>query len=254
MARSDEVGELAEAFNDLAAQLERFDQETRHNERLRVLNQLGSGIAHQMRNAVTGALMAADVHERTGDNEALDIVRRQLRLLESNIKRFLTLSQPTDQTRESLQIAEIVDEAVALVLPAFRHVNVELHFDHPSQPVTVLGNRDALHDVLTNLLLNAMEAAAAVNGNTNRLRRASVRIETKLDGSRCEVQVRDTGDGPPEEITSSMFEPFATSKPEGTGLGLFVAERVMADHGGTVGWMRDGDETCFTLEFPAQGT
>lgn len=250
VARRDEVGQLADALNDLAAQLERFDHETRHNERLRVLNQLGSGIAHQMRNAVTGALMAADVHERTGDAESLDIVRRQLRLLESNINRFLTQSQPTEQAYEDLDLAEIVRESISLVQPAFNHVNVQLNFvDNLGQPATIQGNRDALHDAMTNLLINAMEAAVA--GDSDR-RSVDVELRRARSEQSITVSVSDTGSGPPATIIDSLFEPFATSKPEGTGLGLFVVRRTVEDHGGTIRWQRTDEQTQFILEFPDQ--
>ncbi|MCG8584224.1 MAG: HAMP domain-containing histidine kinase [Pirellulales bacterium] len=249
-ARSDEVGQLADAMNDLAEQLERFDHETRHNERLRVLNQLGSGIAHQMRNAVTGALMAADVHERTGDEESLEIVRRQLRLLESNINRFLTQSQPSDVSLDRLDFNQVASEAIELVRPAFNHVNVSLDFQpNESGSCNIQGNRDALHDAMTNLLLNAMEAAVA---GKHRPCQVDVSIES---GDRNNiVRITDTGDGLPEGMTDHLFEPFATSKPEGTGLGLFVVKRTMEDHGGTIRWQRDGDRTTFVLEFPGEHT
>jgi signal transduction histidine kinase len=248
VTRSDEVGQLADALNDLAEQLERFDHETRHNERLRVLHQLGSGIAHQMRNAVTGALMAADVHERSGDNESLEVVRRQLRLLESNIKRFLTLSQPTDLSHERLNLAEVLREAISLVEPAFKHVHVELNFDEPKHTEsTVLGNRDALHDAMTNLLLNAMEAAAS---QTDGEKVVTVSMQTGADRHATTICIADTGPGPPAEILDSLFEPFATSKPEGTGLGLFVVKRTLEDHRGSVDWQRVGEQTEFILEFP----
>ena len=247
-SRGDEIGQLADALNDLASQLDRFDHETRQNERLRVLNQLGSGIAHQMRNAVTGALMAADVHERTGDEESLTIVRRQLRLLESNVQRFLTLSQPAPREHEQLVLKAVVTEAINLVRPAFKHVHVELNLAESEDGETVvLGNRDALHDVLTNLLLNALEAASS---GPNGARSVDVSIDTLSDDPTIAVCVSDSGPGPPPDMADTLYEPFVTSKPEGTGLGLFVVERAMRDHDGRIRWQRNGDRTEFVLEFP----
>ena len=93
--RQDEVLDLAKSINRMAEMLTRYEDDVRTNERLRTLGQLGSGMAHQMRNSVTGCRMALDLHRREcsleGESESLDVAVRQLSLMEKYLQRFLSL-------------------------------------------------------------------------------------------------------------------------------------------------------------------
>jgi nitrogen-specific signal transduction histidine kinase len=64
--------------------------------------------------------------------------------------------------------------------------------------------------------------------------------------------VSDSGPGPSEEVAGRLFEPFVTGKPDGVGLGLAVARQVVEAHGGRIGWRREADRTCFTIELPLE--
>ena len=94
--------------------------------------------------------------------------------------------------------------------------------------------------MLLNLLLNAVDAAGP-NGR--------VRVVLRSDERQLELRIYDTGPGPPQEIARRLFEPFATGKPEGIGLGLTVARQIAEAHGGSLGFEADGG-TCFKLVLP----
>ncbi len=96
---------------------------------------------------------------------------------------------------------------------------------------------------LLNLTLNAIEAAGP--GGT-------VRLEATALGEEVAVEVADSGAGPPPELGDSLCEAFVTSKPEGVGLGLALAHRVAADHGGRLAWTRQDGETRFRLTLPSR--
>jgi hypothetical protein len=89
--------------------------------------------------------------------------------------------------------------------------------------------------------LNAIEAAGPGG---------AVRLEAAAIGDQVAVEVADTGAGPPPELADSLCEAFVTSKPEGVGLGLALAHRVAADHGGRLTWIREDGETRFRLTLP----
>ena len=78
----------------------------------------------------------------------------------------------------------------------------------------------------------------------------SIGINTQSDGA--VVTIADNGPGPAAELVERMFEPFATNKPDGAGLGLALVQRVADDHNGSVAWRRAGDHTQFTLKLPRE--
>lgn len=249
--RNDEVRDLAEGINALAERLEEMRRAIGRSERLALLGQLSGGLAHDLRNDVTGAKMAVQLHRRScrqGDAESLDVALRQLALTEEHLQRFLAAGQPEQLKPVACRIAEVVEMAVQLIEPACKHRKVELTVapqaasevePHSAQ---LEADPEQLRHVLMNLLLNAIEAAGSGGW---------VRVEyhESTDGM-CRVRVLDSGAGPPADFVERLFEPFSTTKPEGVGLGLAVARRVAELHGGRLNYTRRDGATCFELTLP----
>jgi signal transduction histidine kinase len=249
-ARNDEIRDLTLSINQMATQLLWYENEVRRNERLRTLGKLGAAMAHQLRNAATGGLMAIELHQRhcpAGDGkESLDVASRQLHLMESYLQRFLMLGSGRAAPFETVSLPAIVEDALELVRPPCAHAGVELCYSKSDADVLVHGDYGALHQMVINLVLNAAEAAASQKDQP-----AKVSVELKpLDEDRAALCVRDSGPGPAEEVAQCLFEPFVSGKAEGTGLGLFVARQVVEDHHGEIAWRRENNQTCFTVEFP----
>ncbi|MBN1588980.1 MAG: HAMP domain-containing histidine kinase [Pirellulales bacterium] len=248
--RNDEIGDLTLSINRMTEKLGRYEAEVRRNERLRVLGQLGAGIAHQLRNAATGARMAVELHQqertRSGDDESLRIALGQLRLMESHLQRFLSLGRHERSSHDRITLQTVIEDAMSLVRPAFDHARIRLNCDVPDEPVHVRGDADWLGQLLTNLVLNAMEAAER-NAGPN----SEVCVELERDAaSRAVLRVKNSGPPPDAALHDKLFEPFVTDKADGTGLGLYVVRQVAEDHGGTVRWERQEDMTCFVVELP----
>ena len=249
--RNDEIRDLAVAINQMTEKLSQYEAEVRRNERLRTLGQLGAGMAHQLRNAATGARMAIELHQRECPGgptcESLDVALRQMRLMESYLQRLLALGARPGPSQESVvSLGCIVEEALDLVRPACVHAGVELSLVKPVDEFRLHGDPEALRQLVINLAHNALEAAAAD-------RCAAPRVAVELDrgaAGRAVLRVKDTGSGPAAEVQTRLFEPFVTGKPDGTGLGLFVARQIAEAHRGSIGWDRQGDMTCFTVELP----
>lgn len=257
-ARDDELRDLTLSINRMVEQLTRYEQQVRRNERLKTLGQLGAGLAHQLRNWLTGARMALQVHAREcplGEHaESTEMALRQLGLMESYLQRFLTLGAGRDEAvrpRESREVPliDLIENVLSLVRPRGRHVGVDLQWTPPVSPVVIHGDRDELQELLVNLLLNGIDAAAQPPSNSSG---AWVRVELNdAAPNRVRLGVIDSGRGPTDAIAGKLFEPFITDKPEGTGLGLAVAKQIAESHGGSIGWFRDGETTCFELDLPA---
>ncbi len=249
--RDDEIRDLAVAVNRMAEMLARYEDEVRRNERLKTLGQLGGGIAHQMRNAATGCRMALDLHQRhcpLPDDEDIDVAARQLALMEKYLQRFLTLGRPSDAEPRSVELGSLVDSLIPLIRPSANHVEVSLEYEMPERPLTVSGDADRLEQLLVNLLLNAVEAAAARRGG-----RVIVRLCAAGDRD-VRLEVLDSGTGPAAEAGQRIYDPLYTDKPDGTGLGLTVAREIAQQHGGSMSWQRRDNMTCFAVDLPLETT
>jgi signal transduction histidine kinase len=246
--RDDELRDLGRSINEMAEQLARLQETVQRTERLRLLGQVGGGLAHQLRNGLTGARLALQLHARdcgaNGDGEALAVALRQLALLEAHLKRFLDLGRVGPGRRESVSLRSLVGETVALLRPRCKHARIDLRWQAPPEEATVLGDAGQIEQLLLNVIGNAVEAAGPGGWVEVALRREERPAPVVV------IEVSDSGPGPPAEVAARLFEPFVTGKPEGVGLGLAVARQVAEAHGGRIAWSRDGKVTRFRIELP----
>lgn len=243
--RNDELRDLSQSVNEMAARLARLQDAIQQTERLRLLGQVSGGLAHQLRNGVTGARLAVQLHVRecsTSDTEPLQVALRQLDLVEANLKRFLDLGRADEPRRRPCSLTALVGEAVMLFRPQCKHARIELRWE-PGNDIALSADAGQIGHLLHNVLGNAVEAAGPGG---------SVGVSAHVDerSGHGVVEVRDSGPGPAPAVAERLFEPFVTGKPEGIGLGLAVARRVAEAHGGTLTWARDGERTCFRMDLP----
>jgi signal transduction histidine kinase len=249
-SRNDELRDLAVSINRMAEKLGRYEEEVRRSERMRTLGQLGAGMAHQLRNAATGASMAIELHQRECSSaaaESLDVALRQLRLMESYLQRFLALGRSRPTPHESVPLAALVEDVLGLVRPMCLHGRIELGFAPPAEPLAVWGDPESLRQLLVNLVLNAVEAARGHDTPP----RVVIELARQDDG-RALIRVKDSGPGPADATKDRLFEPFVTNKADGTGLGLYVARQIAEAHQGAIAWKRCDDMTCFEVELPCK--
>ncbi len=243
--RTDELADLARSMNHLCQRLREMRRAIRETERSHLLAQLAAGLAHQLRNALTGARMSVQLYARrhptAASDPSLGVALRQLAMTEEQVKGLLSLGRVERREPEPTDLAAILDDVAELVDPACQHARVELVHTAGCGPMPVIIDVAGVRAALLNLALNAIEAAGP--GGT-------VRLVAEAIGGQIVAEVADTGPGPPTELADSLCEAFVTSKPEGVGLGLALAQRVAVDHGGRLSWSREGGETRFRLSLP----
>jgi signal transduction histidine kinase len=247
--RHDEIQELVASVNSMSAQLREMQHTIRQSERTRLLAQLAGGLAHQLRNAVTGARMALQLHQRRcvapHEDKSLSVALRQLALTETQVRGLLSLGR-TERSQPGLcNAGQIVEEVASLVDPICEHagVTLERNVDGSIESAAcVPADLESLRAAVLNLVTNAIEAAGPGG---------SVTLRTLRHDAMVGIEIGDNGAGPPARVAESLFEPFVTSKPEGVGLGLALARQVAVDHGGTLTWKREADRTVFRLMLPA---
>jgi hypothetical protein len=242
VAIDDEIGRLNRGVERMSGQLGQLRARLLAGERERLLGQLAAGFAHELRNAVTGARLAIDLHrsrcQASSTDGSLGVAIKQLAVVEEEVRGLLALGKRTESVPEPLTIDKVFTEVVS---PRCQHGGTTLDVESPTG-IGLVARRDSLRAALLNLVVNAIDAAG---------RGGTVRLEARASGNEVQLSVDDTGPGPPEHLAATLAEPFVTGKPEGIGLGLAIVTAVAEEHGGRLEWGRVNDHTRFTIVLPA---
>jgi len=165
-------------------------------------------------------------------NRAADITRRILRFAKPGKADFV----PVD-------LKALIEEALMLVAYRIRLDRIEKQVTIPANLPKVPGNQNQVQEVFLNLILNACQAMGEQGG--------TLRITAAVKGEVVEIRVADTGPGIPYAKLSKIFDPFYTTKHSGSGLGLFVSQRIVRAHNGTIDVQSvEGQGTAFTVQLP----
>jgi len=257
--RNDEILDLVRSVNRMADTLVKYEAQLRRDERLKALGQLRGGLAHQLRNSVTGCRMALDLHcmRATGDaaqSESLAVAQRQLALVEKHLEQFLRYGADEGEARYArFDLNAMAAEIVSLVRSAADHAHAQVEVACECDDAFVEGDRAALEQVLINLMLNAIEAVASTKpaGGVTDDTSATVLLSVSKHAGHIRLRVSDNGPGPDEAVRDTLFDALVTDKPQGAGLGLAVARDVIRRHHGRLHWHREDGWTHFTAELPA---
>ncbi len=245
--RRDEIQELARSVNQMSRQLLEMRETIRQTEQTRLLGQLAGGLAHQLRNAITGARMAVQIHAkrcRLEKDDSLDVALRQMELTEEQIRGLLSLGKSEERKPIRREVHALIAEIAELLDPVCKHAGVvfghELTFKNGSTPETAFApDAEGIRTAVLNLILNAIESAGHAG---------QVLLKGCCEPERMVLEIFDTGPGPPPELGDRIFDVFVTGKPEGVGFGLALAQQIALEHQGTLTWHRENNQTCFRLE------
>jgi PAS domain S-box-containing protein len=239
---------------DMTTQRE-IEAQMHQSERLTALGQMAGGIAHDFNNLLQAILGYAQLMARSPGNA--DVVRRGLDVIEKaanggaetvrRIQKFARLRP--DEPFVTMDLNQVIRDSLAITRPRWEEKKVKggvpLQLELELGPVPVVMGRPAeLNEVITNLVLNAIDAMP---------RGGTLRIRTRLgDHRHALITVADTGMGMSEEVRKKVFDPFFTTKgEEGTGLGLSVSHSIVERHGGELKVdSRPGEGTTFTITLP----
>ena len=238
---------LISACEDLSA-IREMESRMRQADRLATVGRMAANIAHEIRNplaSLTGAievltspLTADDARERLSQ-----IVAHESERLNHIIKNFLEYARPAPLSIATFDVAAAAEEVLLLLEHRTSAGSLKVIREFaPSIPWAV--DAQQFRQILWNLCLNAVEAMPEGG---------ELRVSVSVRGATLEVAVSDTGDGIAAADVSHVFEPFFSTKPEGTGLGLALVHRIVQDHGGEIDVRSaPGLGTTFTLTLPAR--
>ncbi len=244
VGRDDEIRDLLASANDLSHQLRTMQQELLRSERLQLLGQLSGGLAHQLRNSIAGGRLAIQLHERhcESDDMMLQTALAQLELTEEQVWAVVSL-QPDGQPQnepEQCDICKIAADVVSLLQPHASHWESELKLETPTELTAVLNSPRSVKGALLNLVQNAIEAAGV--GGT-------IEVEAGIEDRQVVIEIRDSGPG--FTLTKDeLAEAFRTTKSEGMGLGLTIAQHAVDQEGGVLTVDRIASQTVVQVHLP----
>jgi signal transduction histidine kinase len=234
----DEVGALVEAFNTMA---ENLDQSRREVERLHAqdleraqqlatVGELASGVAHEVRNPLTGVRGALEmalrrIPETDPSRPLLAEADQQLARIDGTITQLLQYARPPVLKELTVDAGLLVERASHIVAPQAAAAGVTARVQRAEVPVPVTVDPELIVQVLVNLMLNGIEAMSKGGTLTTWVARHAPSVL---------IGVRDTGPGVAADQLNHIFRPFYTTKHKGTGLGLPISRNIIVRHGGSL--------------------
>jgi signal transduction histidine kinase len=218
------------------------------SQKLSLVGQIAAGMAHEIKNPLASIKGAVEIISDDGTassdrDEFKSIVSKEIKRINGSLTDFLEFARPSEPRLVRLNLAEVVNSSLKQIQTQIEKRGLDLRRNIDDQ-VFIEGDREKIHQVLLNLLLNAVDASRPGT---------SIMVTLRKDSSanKAQVTIDDSGEGIRESDLPKVFEPFFTTKSSGTGLGLAIAKNIMDNHGGTITLEnnRNGGATV-TLTFP----
>ncbi|HWR17447.1 MAG TPA: ATP-binding protein [Terriglobales bacterium] len=252
---TDELGELAEAFNSMTHEIISQREKLLQSERVAAWRELARRLAHELKNplfplqiTVENLVRARELPPAEFDEvfrESASTLLAELTNLKTIIGRFSDFSKMPQPQLQRVQINDVIKGVVALHEPQFSapgkpQITVRLELQDSLRLIEA--DPDLLHRALSNLVLNAMDAMP--NGGT-------ITFRTREQTDSVRIEIADSGTGLTPEECVRLFTPYYTSKQRGTGLGLAIVQSVISDHKGTITVeSTPGQGATFRIELP----
>jgi two-component system, NtrC family, nitrogen regulation sensor histidine kinase GlnL len=239
---------------------EKMDRQLTHRGAARSVTGLAAMLAHEIKNPLSGIRGAAQLLEQSVGDEDRSLTRLICEEADRIVKLVDRMEVFTDERpveREPVNIHVVLEHVKRLTHSGFaRHIKFVEEYD-PSLPF-VLANRDQLIQVFLNLVKNAAEAIGESASDGEIVLSTAFRpgVRLSLPGSKSRVSlplefcVKDNGPGVPEDLLLHLFDPFVTTKPSGSGLGLALAAKIIGDHGGIIECESQPRRTVFRVLMP----
>jgi signal transduction histidine kinase len=238
--------ELEARIAERSQELQEAQAHVLHQEKMAAFGLLAAGIAHEVGNPLTSISSLVQVlQHRPHDaytQEKLALVNGQLQRIQTTLRELTNFSRPATSERTRVALADILEEALNIA-KYYKRTKGRILSPHVPPDLPLLdGIRDQLVQVFLNLILNAIDATA---------KGGRIELGVERHPGELRVAVRDNGAGIAPEHWGRLFQPYFTTKKHGTGLGLFVTRKLVADHGGSVDFeSRPGEGTVFRVRLP----
>ncbi|MEH0018665.1 MAG: ATP-binding protein [Desulfobacter sp.] len=230
-----EIGEIGKAINEMAQSLserKRLERQMERADRLAALGETAAGVAHEVKNPITAVkgfiqLIEEGIPEKDPNHEYIGIAISEINRLDKIVEQLLYYSRPSESKKVRMDINRIIDRVLPLVGFRLEKAGIVLVKKYHDDLPPVLVDEEQIKQVLLNLIINstqAMEQGGRISISTGRSK----------DRKHIRVRIEDTGKGIDPENMGKLFNPFFTTRRNGTGLGLAVSHRIMELHHGEI--------------------
>lgn len=244
--QAEQAGGFMILVQDLS-QLRDLEDQLQKAERDAVVGRMAAGVAHELRNPLSSVkglalLLKSRFKEDRSAQQTADLMVEQVERLDRSISELLDYARPGLLTKTTFQIDELLARAVMLVRTDTETQNIEVHETYGCGAVIMEGDKDKLTQVFLNLFLNGIQAMEEGGRLT---------ISSRCSDREVTIGITDSGCGIPAEQADKVFEPYFTTKHDGTGLGLAMSTRIVQDHNGTIALQsRPQEGTTVTVKIP----
>jgi two-component system, NtrC family, sensor histidine kinase HydH len=225
-----EIGVLTAAFQRMVDSLSAAHARALAQSRLAFLGEIAANVAHEVRTPLSvlktsGQLLGRPELPAGEQRRLAAMIAAEVDRLNTVVTDLVDIARSRPAQYRSLNLAHVVRRTATFFSASAARSEVDIVQRIEDPAIRIRGNADQLHQVLLNLIGNALQA---IGGH------GRVELHTYREGDRAVVEVRDTGPGFALEILPKAFSPFVTTKADGTGLGLAISKRIVEEHGGTV--------------------
>lgn len=233
-------------FKDIT-QIVRLEDQLKRADRLSALGALAAGIAHEIRNPLTGMkmivqLLQSDFPEGDPKREPMGIIQNEIDRLERIIANLLDFARPSKPQAVPFSLPQVLDGCLMLLQTQMNKMALHLERVYPENLPTLIGDPSQLKQVFLNILTNAIQASRP-EGN--------LMVKIQISGQTVQAAIIDSGAGIPKDKIKAIFDPFMTTKEDGTGLGLSMALRIVEEHSGHIEVeSTEGAGSTFTIVLP----
>ncbi|MEM8733720.1 MAG: HAMP domain-containing sensor histidine kinase [Planctomycetota bacterium] len=257
---SDEVGRLGVAINKMTGQLQSLWNSTQRDQAAKLLHQMASGMAHQLRNTLTGSRLAIELHSRelSEPTEEIDVALQQIRSAEEYVSRILLVGKGEIGEAKAGRVDNCLGQLRSNLEAFASHLAIDLSWEiDETVKDDAVADGSSLNAAVSNLVLNALQAAStrvtvrcAIESRSTAENVNDDSGESPSGSFSLNIEVIDDGPGVNRTIQDTLFEPFVTTKPEGCGLGLATVKKSIEQIGGTIRYERVEAQTKFHLHCP----
>jgi len=253
MTKNTSIESLTEELKIAKEQIKMMESRLVQAGKVAALGQLSAGIAHELKQPLTGILgFAEDALEETKDNEAatesINVITREAERMRKIVDGIRKFSRSSGTEKNDIDIDGIIEDALLLLSKQLANNNIVLKRTLGEDLPQVHGNASQLQQVFVNMTSNAKDALEEQGGGD-----LTVKSELSQDGKYVEVSFQDTGCGMPQEVIEKLSEPFFTTKgaDKGTGLGTSISFTIIKEHGGNIDIKSVvGTGTTITISIP----